>query len=139
MKYSQISEMKTVVEKQISILEIYNQLLEYDTSLREERELPKIENLGAMKSHFLMELKASQGLLSLINIHLADIKAKDDEERKKIKEKSIQTKPSIPIEKDDSINLFATENNVEKINDTENTEDIENDDSYNGEENFDNE
>lgn len=131
--------MKTVVEKQISILEIYNQLLEYDTSLREERELPKIENLGAMKSHFLMELKASQGLLSLINIHLADIKAKDDEERKKIKEKSIQNKPSIPIKKDDSINLFSTENNVEEIDDTDNTEDIENDDSDNCEEDFENE
>lgn len=131
--------MKTVVEKQISILEIYNQLLEYDTSLREERELPKIENLGAMKSHFLMELKASQGLLSLINIHLADIKARDDKERKKIKDKSIQNKPSIPIKKDDSINLFSTENNVEEINDTDNTEDIENDDSDNCEEDFENE
>lgn len=106
--YSKLEKINNVIKNQILIIEYMEEVIKYDEEYTRENineELPPIENIGVLKSHFTTQKKACLGMISILNRHLPRL----EKEKKIDKEinKSIIIKPKECIEQEkDAISLF---------------------------------
>lgn len=95
--YSILSKLNQAVKMQFDMLEFMDKLIAYDTEYvlkHPEDKLPDLENMGVLKSHFMTQKKACQGLLSLSARHLPRLKIEHDEiEAKKRAVRKVSPKP----------------------------------------------
>lgn len=103
MTYEQLAELKKLMEMQVKYLMCMDTVLNYDEEFEKTNpsvELPPIMNKGAMRSHFTLQMKACEGVISLTERHLPRLKVEHDQ---KLAEKNAKFKADAAARKNASI------------------------------------
>lgn len=81
MEYRHLSDLERLMKLQIEYLNYMEQLIKFDSEYSQEHpndDLPPVQNLGVLKSHFLTQRKACEGVLSITARHLPRLKAENE-------------------------------------------------------------
>lgn len=94
MNYQEIKRMDDIVSMQLKFLTYMEGLIQEDERFVSEnpemaKELPPFQNIGVLKSHFLTQKKACEGLLSLTARHLPRLKEEYEKNKPKPEPKAI--------------------------------------------------
>jgi hypothetical protein len=102
MDYRHMSEMERLMNLQVKYLNYMEELIKEDNQYAQEHpneELPPVQNLGVLKSHFLTQRKACEGVLSITARHLPRLKAEHDKKVKRptVNRPPVKTVPNRPV------------------------------------------
>lgn len=80
--YLLLKRLEDTIENQIEVLNFMAKLIAFDDQYVAENpteELPPLVNVGVLRSHFITQKKACEGVLSLTARHLPRLKAEHDQ------------------------------------------------------------
>ncbi len=81
MDYHQLSDLERLMNNQIKYLDYMEQLIKFDQEYVEANpgiDLPPLQNIGVLKSHFTTQRKACEGVLSIAARHLPRLKTEKE-------------------------------------------------------------
>ena len=84
MDYQMMKRLDELMNYQIKFIDYMDELIKFDddfTTKNPDTELPPIQNIGVLKSHFITQKKACEAVLSITARHLPRLKAEHDKNK----------------------------------------------------------
>lgn len=98
MDYQTMQRMEELMHFQIKFIDYMDVLIKFDedfTSKNPNEELPPVVNIGVLKSHFITQKKACEGVLSITARHMPRLKAEYEKNKKipNVKHRAVVSAP----------------------------------------------